>query len=96
MISLLGPIVERQLSFAWESLFPISNPKEMHKQYFNYGPLSILSYLIMVLCAYLRFAYRPECGHSNPVLRAETLVVHCQDDDSTPLINRTFRGQHQD
>ena len=27
-------------------------------------------------------------------LRAETLVVHCQD-DSTPLINRTFRG-HQD
>ena len=35
------------------------------------------------------------CGHSNPVLRAETLVVHCKDDDSTPLINRTFRG-HQD
>ena len=47
-------------------------------------------------CVYIRFACpASECDNSNPVLRAETLVVHCKDDDSTPLINRTFRG-HQD
>ena len=67
----------------------------MHKQYFfNYGPSFVLSCFIQQ-CVYIRFACRSEFGNSNPVLRAETLVVRCQEDDSTPLINRTFRG-HQD
>ena len=77
-----------------ENLFPQFRTQSMHKQYFfNYGPLSVLSCFIQQ-CVYIRFACRSECNNSNLVLRAETLVVHCQD-DCTPLINRTFRG-HQD
>ena len=73
----------------------------------QFRPQSICtnSTLIMMPCLFVLFytavclysvclSFRV-CGHSNPVLRAETLVVHCKDDDSTPLINRTFRG-HQD
>ena len=58
-------------------------------------PLSVLSCLIQQCVYILRFACRSECGNSNPVLQAETLVLYFLEDDSTPLINRTFRG-HQD
>ena len=45
MISLLGPTVERRkhkaMSFACESLFPISNPKYAQTVLLDYGPLSV-------------------------------------------------------
>ena len=58
----------------------------MHKQYFvNDGLLSVLSCFIQQ-CVYIRFACHSEGNQSNPVLRTETLVVHCQEDDSTPSL----------
>ena len=70
----------------------VANRNTCLERPFNYGPLSLL-YCFIQQCVYIRFACRSKCGHSNPVLRAETFVLHCQD-DSTPLINRTFR-RHQ-
>ena len=62
----------------------------MHKQYYlNYGPMSVLSCFIKQ-CVYIRFACRSECDHSNPALRAETLVVHCQEDDRLYPINKSY------
>ena len=97
MISLLGPTVERRKHKAIEFRLRISFPNFEPKVYTNINSLLIMVNLSVLSCfiqqcVYIRFACRSECGHSNPVLRAETLVVHCQDDGSTPLITRTFRG----
>ena len=91
MINLLGPTVERRKHKATEFRLRISFPNFEPKVCANNTSLSCF----IQQCVYNRFACRSECGNSNPLLRAEMLVVHCQDDDSTPLINRTFR-RHQD
>ena len=98
MISLLGPTVERRKHKATEFRLRISFPIFEPKVCTNSPSLIMvpsLFCLVLYSSVYVRFACRSECGDSNPVLRAETIVVRCQEDGRTPLINRAFRG-HQD